>query len=217
VALADRLTEILDGLPHGWELARVEATVDQEEADRAATILAPATPGRSGATFRFEVGSGTASGGVPARLAGRVLDRLDEDGIRARLALVSHEAGRPAAERTVEEPRSLAAEWDRLAAKLPRDWSDLLCEVQLDSTDHIEVGALRLGPVNPSLVDGASTFRFRSAHWFGYGAAPQMTRRCLERLDEEGITGHLRILRVLSDSRPVATQGPVWRIGGRAV
>jgi hypothetical protein len=44
-----------------------------------------------------------------------------------------------------------------------------------------------------------------------------MTRRCLERLDEEGIPGQLRILRALSDTDPVYTQGPVWYVEGKAV
>ena len=44
-----------------------------------------------------------------------------------------------------------------------------------------------------------------------------MARRCFERLDEEGIRGTLRILRVLSDTKPVDTQGPVWYVGGKAV
>ena len=44
-----------------------------------------------------------------------------------------------------------------------------------------------------------------------------MARRCLERLDEEEIGGELEILRVLSDTDAVATQGPVWRVGGKAV
>jgi hypothetical protein len=55
------------------------------------------------------------------------------------------------------------------------------------------------------------------ARQFGYGASPGMTRRCLARLDEERITGRVEILRALSDTRPVGTQGPVWRVGGRAV
>jgi hypothetical protein len=115
------------------------------------------------------------------------------------------------------EQRSLAHAWDDLAAKLPEDWSDLYVEVRLDSTDFLERGALLLAPVNPARADGAVGFRFRVARQFGYGAAPEMTRRCLERLDEEGITGDLTVLRVLSSTRPVATQGPVWRIGSRAV
>ena len=44
-----------------------------------------------------------------------------------------------------------------------------------------------------------------------------MAARCLERCDEEGITGELEILRVLSDTHPVGTQGPVWLVGGRSV
>ena len=62
-----------------------------------------------------------------------------------------------------------------------------------------------------------TTLRFRCARSFGYGAAPAMVRRCLERLDVSDIRGSLRILRSLSDSRPVATQGPVWYIEGKAV
>ena len=55
------------------------------------------------------------------------------------------------------------------------------------------------------------------AQTFGYGASPQMTARCLERLDEEGIAGLLTILHTLSDTHNVDTQGPVWRVGGKAV
>jgi hypothetical protein len=44
-----------------------------------------------------------------------------------------------------------------------------------------------------------------------------MTRRCLARLDEAGINGRLMILWALSDTKAVATQGPVWYVEGRAV
>jgi len=44
-----------------------------------------------------------------------------------------------------------------------------------------------------------------------------MVRRCLERCDEAGIRGSVRVLRVLSDTRPVQTQGPVWQLSGRTV
>jgi hypothetical protein len=59
--------------------------------------------------------------------------------------------------------------------------------------------------------------RFRCAHHFGYGASAEMTARCLERCDEKGLTGEVEILRVLSDSYPVGSQGPVWLDGGRSV
>jgi hypothetical protein len=51
----------------------------------------------------------------------------------------------------------------------------------------------------------------------GYGVAPSMARRCMERLDSERITGRARILRALSATSHVATQGPVWRVDGRSV
>jgi len=44
-----------------------------------------------------------------------------------------------------------------------------------------------------------------------------MATRCLERCEEGGLTGEVEILRVLSDTNPVGTQGPVWLVDGRVV
>jgi hypothetical protein len=221
VALPEHFTELLDGLPRDWSVARVDVTVgDPAEADRAALILAPSTPGRTGSTFHLHVSGGGESPGVPSDRARRVLARLDEAGIRARLKVGSYDTGEPAAAPAPEKVggrKTLAATWDELVAKLPADWSDLYLELELDSTDFLERGALLLAPVNPTTFGVGVGVRFRCAHRFGYGAAPQMARRCLARLDEEGITGTLSVVRVLSDTKPVATQGPVWRLGGRAV
>jgi hypothetical protein len=74
-----------------------------------------------------------------------------------------------------------------------------------------------MAPLNPARYGGETGFRFRVARSFGYGASPEMTRRCLERIDEEGIRGSFRLLRVLADTYPNATQGPVWYVGGRSV
>ena len=63
----------------------------------------------------------------------------------------------------------------------------------------------------------ARLLRFRCAHHFGYGVSPEMAARCLERCDQDGITGEVEILHALSDTYPVGTQGPVWLIGGRSV
>jgi hypothetical protein len=219
VALAERLNDILAGLPRGWERARVDLTIEEpEEADRAAIMLAPATPGRSGTTFHVHVASGTQRLAATPEMVRRVLARLDAEGIRARIRLVGHEET-PVAAATVPEPesRALATQWDALVARLPLDWSDLYAEVELDSTDFLERGALLLAPVNPARYGGPAGFRFRSASLKGYGVAAGMARRCLERLDEEGITGRLRPLRVLSDTHLAATQGPVWLVSGRSV
>src|SRR5215208_1637213 len=112
---------------------------------------------------------------------------------------------------------SLVEQWDSLQTELPEDWSDLWVEVELTSSDHLERGALLLAPVNPARAGKRLAYRFRVARRFGYGASEEMARRCLERLDQEGITGEVRILHALSDSKPVSTQGPVWYVGGKAV
>jgi hypothetical protein len=215
VTLSEQWREIAARLPGDSASAQVSLTVAEDErADRAALMLAPLTPGRSGSTFRFGV--------RPGFNPERVFRRLDEAGIRGRLDLLeteladAAEAPAPRAA-TAERTRPLVEQWDELVADLPPDWSDIYAEVGLDSSDFLQRGALLLAPVNPAHYGGPTTLRFRSARLAGYGAAPGMTRRCLQRLDEEGITGRLRILRALSSTTHVATQGPVWRVGGRSV
>jgi hypothetical protein len=213
VSLVKQWREIVRELPEGWADARLRLTVEDERAaTRAAAVLAPLNPGRRGTTLRFfAVRSGT--GHAPA-LVERLLARLDEERISGGLELVG--AGE-AVPKPVTPRSTLAGTWDAAIAALPPDWSDLYAEVELVSTDWLERAALLMAPLNPARYGEAAGFRFRVARQFGYGAAPKMTRRCLERVDEEHIRGELRILRVLSDTDPVATQGPVWYLDGRSV
>jgi hypothetical protein len=102
-------------------------------------------------------------------------------------------------------------------SSLAPDWSDLLCELELDSSDHVPRAALLGAPLNPSSVAGASALRFRVSGKQGYGVSPQMARRCFERMDAEGITGRIRAVHALSDTENADTQGPVWRLAGRSV
>ncbi|HWM14879.1 MAG TPA: hypothetical protein VNO56_10390, partial [Gaiellaceae bacterium] len=106
MALADRVEEMLRGLPRGWKRARIELTVEEDdEADRAALILAPATPGRSGTRFTLYVHGGTQGLAPTPELVRRVTARLDSEGIRARVRLVGHEdAAEPPA--PPESPRA---------------------------------------------------------------------------------------------------------------
>ena len=222
MALAGRCDEILRGLPRGWSLAHLELTLEQEaNADRAALILAPATPGRQGRTFQVHVHNGTAALAPTPELVRRVLQRIDEEGISGRLKLVHEEAAPGPAPSTPREPerapQPLASQWDELRKRLPPDWSDLYAQIDLDSSDFLERGALLLAPVNPAHYGGPLSLRFRCARVRGYGVSPEMARRCLERLDGEHITGAVRVLRVLSDTHHVATQGPVWYVEGKSV
>lgn len=213
MGLVDQWNGVENALDPKWRDARLELSVDDAaRIGRAAALLGPASPGRMGSVLRFTVGRGGAFVGPEA--ARRMLKRIDDEGIAGALTLVSSDAAAP--EPAISRA-SLTAEWDAALAVLPSDWSDLLCELELTSSDHIEKGALLLSPLNPIQGTGRPGFRFRCAHTFGYGASPEMARRCLARLDEERIPGEVRVLRAMSDTHPVATQGPVWRIGERAV
>jgi hypothetical protein len=212
VKLEEQWREIEADLPEDWSSIRLSLTgAEDQHADRAALILASFTPGRIGSRFRFAVRRD--------QDAGRVLRRLDQEDIRGLLELVGRETAAPdeRERRPAERVRPLAAQWDALTDRLTADWSDIYAEVELDSTDFLQRGALLLSPVNPAHYGGMTTLRFRIARVSGYGTAPSMARRCLERLDEEAITGTLRFLRVLSATSYVATQGPVWRVAGRSV
>ena len=214
VNLAERLEALLADLPDGWSAATFALTVPGvADADRAAGLLGPLAPGRVGrGSFRLTVSRvGTGPGAEATR---RLLTRLDAEGIDARLSRVDVDAAAP----TTEAPPALAGSWDGALARFPADWSDAELEVELLSGADVERAALLLAPVNPFLHDGAPpAFRFRSARRFGYGAAVPMVHRCLARLDEAGVVGRLHVRRVLSETEPVLTQGPVWREGGRAV
>jgi hypothetical protein len=213
MALADQWNTIQNGLDPRWSDAHVVLTVDDvARAERASALLAPAGPGRTASTIRFHV---VRSGrGVGPEAVRRMLRRIDAEGIEGSLELVaaSETAVAPAVAKA-----TLAASWDALLADLPADWSDLLCELAVTSSDHIDLAALLMGPANPLRQLENLTFQFRVAQTFGYGASPGMTRRCLERVDEAAIPGTVRVLRLMSDTHPVGTQGPVWYVGGKAV
>ena len=211
--LAEQWNSVEQGLDPRWSDARLDLVVDDDtQRNRAAALLAPAGPGRMGKSVRFYVARGGA--GVGPEAVRRLLRRIDEEGIQGTLTLVASDEA-PA--EPVISRASLAAEWDAALQVLPSDWSDLLCDLELTSSEHIERAALLVAPLNPIQGTGRPGFRFRCAASFGYGASPGMVRRCLARLDEARIPGEVRVLRGLSDSHPVGTQGPVWYIGGRPV
>jgi hypothetical protein len=215
VTLAEQWREFEAGLPEDWSSVQLRLIVAQDDrADEASLMLASLTPGRRGDTFRIIVQRGK----DPAR----VLGRLDDVGIRGRIDIVGAEKLQHAPDPELEHELAarahpFASQWGDLTERLPSDWSDVYAEVELDSSDFVQRGALLLSPLNPAHFGEGTTLRFRIARSSGYGAAPSMAQRCFERLDEEHITGRLKFLRVLSATRHVATQGPVWRVGGRSV
>jgi hypothetical protein len=209
--LVDQFNEI--DLPADWADATLVLVVsDDGRCERAAALLGPTNPGRLGTRIRFT--TARRGGGVGPDGVRRLLRRLDQEDIRGALELVSARE-EPRTELLRREP--LRDQWKRALDGLPSDWSDVYAEVRFDSTDYIERAALLLAPLNPARYGGPYALRFRCAHHFGYGAAPEMATRCFERCDEDSITGEVEILRALSDTNPVGTQGPVWLVGGRTV
>jgi hypothetical protein len=200
-------------LPEGWGTARLRLTVpDESRSERAAALLGPANPGRRGNVIHF-FGARRGAGPSPD-IVRRLLARIDSEGIKGELQVVGVDE---AAAAEAISRSTLVETWDAAVAALPPDWSDLYAEVELVSSDWLERAALLMAPVNPARYGGVPGFRFRVASRFGYGASAAMTRRCLERVDQEGIRGEFRILRALSDTDPVGTQGPVWYVDGHAV
>jgi hypothetical protein len=215
VKLSERFDEIERDLPADWETVEFRLTTEQPaELARAAQVLGSMGVGRVGDALAVTVRrAGGASGPEAAR---RLFRLLDEDRIWCE---ISTGAVSVRAEPTSDAraPAGAAASWDAAVATLPADWSDLLCRLELESSALVPRAALLCAPVNPSREREGVALTFRAASTAGYGASAGMVRRCLQRLDAEGIMARVSVLRMLADSHPVATQGPVWRIAGRSL
>jgi hypothetical protein len=219
---------IRESLPEGWQEARLAfMPEDPSAAAEAAGVLAPLGPGRALDSLRFHVRpSGGPSGVESVR---NLMSRLDAKRIWGELGLIDVKVQEPergeselvaqshvATDSGSAPVPELVEAWDVELAKLPPDWSDVLAELGLESSDFLARAALLGAPLNPTRVPGALAVRFRVGRQ-GYGTSPTMARRCFERMDAEGITGRIRVLNALSNVENVATQGPVWRVAGRAV
>jgi hypothetical protein len=211
VPLVERWNRVESGLDPRWTEVRLSIAIRDDAArSRAAALLAPAGPGLAGTEILFDVS--TQGTGVGPEAIRRLLRRIDEEGIPGRLELVASRGVRPEPE---ARTRSLAETWNDASAALPSDWSDLVAELELDSSADVERAAVLCAPLNPIQGTGRPGFRFRCASSRGYGASAGMVERCLSRLDEAGIGGRVRITRVLSDVDPVGTQGAVFVVGRR--
>jgi hypothetical protein len=215
MALVGEWERAESGLPAGWAAARVLVKLEEpDRIERVTALLAPLQPLRSGEA-EVSIRIDRHGGGPSPESLRRALARLDAERLHGTLSLDDVET-EPAAAPAVAAP-TLPESWDVALAGLPADWSDLLGEIELDSSDYLDPAAIHLAPLNPRLAGAGLRLQFRSASRFGYGAPAGMVRRCLERCDAAGIRGRVTVLRALSDTQPVATQGPVWQIDGRMV
>jgi hypothetical protein len=211
VPLVDRWNSVERSLDPSWIEVTLSLAINDDSArSRAAALLGPAGPGVGGKQIRFHVS--TKGTGIGPEAARRLLQRIDEEGIVGRLELVESRGLPPEPE---QPSRSLADGWQAALEVLPSDWSDLVAELELDSSADIDRAAVLCAPINPIQSPGKTGFRFRCASQHGYGASSGMVGRCLARLDEAGITGRVRITQALSDVHPVGTQGATFAVGRR--
>ena len=233
--LVEQWNRIESGLDPRWSDVRLRLRVGtRQQRERAAALLGPAGPGFAGDTIRFYVARG--GHGIGPEAARRLLGRIDAEKIAGTLTLVSASEAEsaPAVARS-----TLEAEWNAALEVLPSDWSDVVAELELDSSADVDRAAVFCAPLNPIQMKlnapsaepttpgrkasgtplasrgGKPGFRFRCASSRGYGASVGMVGRCLGRLDEAGIGGHIRLTRVLSDVHPVGTQGATFLVGRR--
>jgi hypothetical protein len=191
-------------LPPDWSDVQLVLKVREQDDAQAAALLGGANPLRGKDSIRLFV---SRTGGLGPEAVKRALLRLDRKDIPGTLELAGvEEAERP----PEEERRTLAQQWDEAVATLPPDWSDMLAEVRLRSSDHLEYAALLMAPTNPTrpgkalaLIPRRSSFRLRRRR---DGAALLNARRGRHRRRAQGA-------RALRYGR-VATQGPVGGVGG---
>jgi hypothetical protein len=211
---AEQWAQIEQELPADWSETQLAFTPEGSVAE-AAAVLGPLQPGRVGNELRLHI-ERTEGGVERARNIFRALDRRRIWGTLSILGSIRDVA--PLVEPAgTERPGSLAEQWDAALAELPPDWSDVLCVLELDSSDHVPRAALLGAPFNPTRVHDEIALQFRASGKQGYGVSPQMARRCFERMDAEAIAGSLRVVYGLSDTENAVTQGPVWRLAGKSV
>jgi hypothetical protein len=214
VSLAGQWNALGSELPETWSQADLRLELgDRSAADRAAALLGPAQPYRVEPTVLRLSSARDGSATSPDAVA-RLLARLDKGKINGTLTLIGSQKAAP---RVAAELTTLVESWERALSELPADWSDLYAEIEFPSSDYIQRAAVLCIQMNPRRDGERNVFRFRAARKAGYGVSPGMARRCLERCDEEDIRGSVHVLRALSDTQLVATQGPVWLLAGKTV
>ena len=221
VKLVDQWQALERRLPDTWESVSLRLRTEQPtELSEAARILGPMNVGRVDGGLAFTVHR--AGGAAGPQAARRLFARLDQARIWCLLeqdAVAAQEDGAVGARRRAGSggARTVAEAWDQALAELPDDWSDLLCALDLESSALLPRAALLTAPINPTRDHDRTGFTFRCARRAGYGVSPSMARRCFERLDGESILGRVEVLRLISDTDNVGTQGAVWYVGGKVL
>ena len=191
MGLAEQWNAIEQGLDPRWSDARLDLAIDDPaRRDRAAALLAPAGPGRIGRDD-------------PLRRDARRRRCRTRSAFDACCAGSTRKAS-PARSRSLGSADAPAQpRRPRGRRSPPTGTPRSRCCRPTGATSSASSSSRR--PTTSSAARccsrrstrsrraGRTGFRFRCAHTFGYGASAGMVRRCLARLDEDGIPGEVRV------------------------
>jgi predicted alpha/beta hydrolase family esterase len=94
---------------------------------------------------------------------------------------------------------ALAADFQQILDTLPPDWTDLEVDLRIEDMSQYVDSAVALSQVNAQVYQHPQEgqhWRLLVAHSFGHAAAAETVKGVLERLDEAGVAGQLRVAEV---------------------
>lgn len=94
---------------------------------------------------------------------------------------------------------ALAADFQQILDTLPPDWTDLEVDLRIDDASQYVDTAVAVSQVNAQVYQHPQEgphWRLLVAHSFGHAAAAETVRGVLEKLDEGGVAGELRMAEV---------------------
>jgi predicted alpha/beta hydrolase family esterase len=94
---------------------------------------------------------------------------------------------------------ALAADFQQILDTLPPDWTDLEVDMRIEDMSQYVDTATALSQVNAQVYQHPQEgrhWRLLVAHSFGHAAAAETVKGVLERLDEGGVAGQLRVAEV---------------------
>ena len=155
-----------------------------------------------------------AAGSAPDQ-ADKLFGKLDDERIRGTAALVTVDE-RAGARGGAARP--LAALWDAALASVPAGLERPALRARADLERPPRARGAPAGAAQPDARAGSQRLPLpRRAERSATAPRRRWRAAASSALDAEGIPGRLTLLHVLSDTHNVATQGPVWRVAGKAV
>jgi predicted alpha/beta hydrolase family esterase len=93
----------------------------------------------------------------------------------------------------------LAADFQQILATLPPDWTDLEVDMRIEEESQYVDTAVALSQVNAQVYQYPQEgwqWRLLVAHSFGHAAAAETVAGVLQKLDEGGVKGEMRVAEV---------------------